>query len=202
MMAGQKSKKLYRWEIALLMGVAAAMVFGTYLSGSQAALAQRVVRLHVVGGSDSGEDQTVKLGVRDAVLAEAGPLLEGVSGTEEARAVLAANLGRLAAAGAAASAGAAVTASVEDGVWFPTKEYEDFSLPAGRYPAVRIVVGEGDGRNWWCVVFPQLCLTPVSEKAGQKWDGLSTAQVGLITGENQGYMIKFRLLEWWGEWMG
>ena len=51
-----------------------------------------------------------------------------------------------------------VTASLEQDVWFPTKEYTDFALPAGNYTALRVVIGEGGGRNWWCVLYPSLCL--------------------------------------------
>lgn len=193
------SNPLRRWELALLLGIAAALVLGTYLSGVQAALADRVVRLHVVGASDSAEDQAVKLRVRDAVLARATPLLEGVESREEVQAILNAHLEELARAGAAAAGGMAVTASLEESAWFPTKEYTDFALPAGRYPALRLVLGEGEGHNWWCVVFPPLCLGAVSETVGEKAGGLSDVQVSLITGESEGYVVKFKLLEWWGE---
>ena len=195
-------KSLRRWELALLLGMAAALVMGTYLAGAQAALAENVVRLHVVGASDSEEDQAVKLRVRDAVLAQAGPLLEGVTDQEQAWEILDAHLEELAQAGAQASEGMAVTVSLEENAWFPTKEYTDFALPAGRYPALKVVVGEGEGHNWWCVVFPPLCLGSVSETVGEKVGDLSAAQVSLITGENEGYVVKFKLLEWWGQLMG
>lgn len=191
-------KGLRRWELALLCGVATAFLMGVWLSGQQSALAGELIRLHVIGASDSVEDQAVKLRVRDAVLAEAEPYLEGVTTLEEARAVLSGHLEELARAGVSAAEGAAVTASLEDNVWFPTKEYTDFALPAGRYTALRIVVGEGSGQNWWCVVFPPLCMGAVSEvtkEAGSFTDG----QLRLITGESEGYVVKFRLLEWWNE---
>lgn len=195
-------KTLRRWELALLMGMAAALVMGTYAAGVQAALAENVVRLHVVGASDSEEDQAVKLRVRDAVLSQAAPLLEGVSSQEEAWEVLDAHMEELARAGAQASEGMTVTVSLEENAWFPTKEYTDFALPAGRYPALRVVLGEGEGRNWWCVVFPPLCLGSVSETVGEKAGDLTAAQVSLITGESEGYVVKFKLLEWWGQIMG
>lgn len=193
---------LRRWELALLLGMAAALVMGTYLAGAQAALAENVVRLHVVGASDSEEDQAVKLRVRDAVLAQAAPLLEGVTDQEQAWEILDAHLEELAQAGAQASGGMAVTVSLEEKAWFPTKEYTDFALPAGRYPALKVVLGEGEGHNWWCVVFPPLCLGSVSETVGEKAGDLTASQVSLITGESEGYVVKFRLLEWWGQIMG
>ncbi len=193
----RENKKLYRWELALLLGVTLALVLGTYLSGAQAALAERVVRLHVVGATDSDYDQAVKLRVRDAVLAQAAPLLEGAETREEAQAILEAHLTELARAGASAAEGATVTASVEEDAWFPTKTYEDFALPAGHYPALKIVLGEGTGRNWWCVVFPPLCTGAVTEPAAQRAGNFTPGQISLITGETEGYVLKFKLLEWW-----
>lgn len=188
--------KLYRWELALLLGVATALLMGTWLSGEQRALAGELVRLHVIGASDSAEDQAIKLQVRDAVLARAEPLLEGVTTREEAQRVLGEHLEELARAGAETSQGAAVTAQIAEDVWFPTKEYTDFSLPAGRYTALRIIVGDGKGRNWWCVVFPPLCMGSVSEVT-QEVGGFTSGQVSLITGESEGYVVKFRVLELW-----
>lgn len=192
----QEKGKLYRWELALLLGVGAALLAGTWLAGQQKALAEQLVRLHVVGASDSVEDQEVKLRVRDAVLACAAPWLEEVESREEAEAVLTAHLTELAQAGAEVAQGAKVTAAIENDVWFPTKEYTDFSLPAGRYTALRIFIGEGKGRNWWCVVFPPLCMGAVSEVA-QEAGNFSREQIKLITGENEGYVVRFRLMELW-----
>ena len=192
----QEKGKLYRWELALLLGVGLTLLAGTWLAGQQKALAEQLVRLHVVGASDSAEDQEIKLRVRDAVLACAEPWLERIDSREEAEAVLTDHLAELARAGAEVSQGAKVTAAIENDVWFPTKEYTDFSLPAGRYTALRIFIGEGEGRNWWCVVFPPLCMGSVSE-AVQEAGNFSREQVKLITGESEGYVVKFRLMELW-----
>ena len=83
--------------------------------------------------------------------------------------------------------------------WFPSKEYEDFALPAGEYTALRVVIGEGAGQNWWCVAFPPLCLGAASEtveeaaQAGRFTDD----QAALMTGETQGYVLKFKAIELW-----
>ena len=92
-----------------------------------------------------------------------------------------------------------VSTSLEHGVWFPTKEYTDFSLPAGNYTALRVVIGEGGGKNWWCVVFPPLCLGSVTETTAQTAvsGGLTEEEVSLITGESEGYVVKFKALELW-----
>ena len=193
------TKKLRRWELALLLGLALSALTGTWLSGQQAALAGQVVRLHVVGASDSAEDQAAKLRARDGVLSAAEPLLAGVEDPGQAEAILRAHLPELAQAGAQA-AGVRVTACVEENAWFPTKRYADFALPAGRYTALKLTLGAGEGRNWWCVVFPPLCMGAVSEDAQETVGGLSESQVKLLTGESEGYVVKFKALELWSQW--
>ena len=163
-MVHETRSRLYGWERCLLFGVSVAMLTAVWLAGQQKALAEQMVRLHVVAQSDSQEDQSEKLRVRDAVLEEVSLWLEGAATQEEAMAILTQRLPELAQIGAEiVGEGVAVTASLEEEVWFPTKEYTDFALPAGKYTALRITLGEGEGRNWWCVVFPPLCLGSVSE---------------------------------------
>lgn len=198
------SRKLRLWEAALLLAFGLTLTAGVWASASEGALADQVLRLHVVANSDSEEDQALKLLVRDAVLARAGTLLDGVSGRTQAERVLSAHLDELARAGADALAaqgcGDTVAVRLAD-QWFPTKRYDDFALPAGQYRALVVTLGAGQGRNWWCVVFPPLCLGSVTE------DGVETAaegvlsedQVSLITGQDGGYVLKFRFIEWWDE---
>ncbi len=196
------SNKLRLWEAALFLAFGLTLTAGVWSSASASALAGQVLRLHVVANSDTQEDQVLKLQVRDAVLEQADLLLEDVTDRGEAEAVLSQQLQALAEAGAAVVAGAGydypVSASLEE-CWFPTKVYDGFSLPAGTYRALRIVIGEGGGQNWWCVVFPPLCLASVTEEvaATAAQAGLSEDQVSLITGRDGGYVLKFKLIEWW-----
>ena len=195
------SKKLRVWECALLLAFSCSLLSGVWACGSQSALAGRVVRLHVIAHSDSGADQALKLRVRDAVLAAAAPCLEGAADRQAAEALLSAHLEELADAGAAAVTEAGysypVTVSLSDS-WFPTKAYDSFSLPAGTYRALRVVIGDGAGQNWWCVVFPPLCFGTVTEFAdAAAVAGLSEDQISLITAGDGGYVLKFRLVEWW-----
>ena len=201
------SNKLRLWEAALLLAFGLTLTVGVWASASESALADRVLRLHVIANSDSDSDQARKLLVRDAVLAEAAQILDGVSDRREAEAALAPHLDELAQAGADALARTgtpgSVTVTLAD-QWFPTKEYDGFSLPAGQYRALKVTIGEGKGQNWWCVVFPPLCLGSVSERSVESAaEGvLSDDQVALITGQDGGYVLKFRLIEWWQELMG
>lgn len=199
----QKSMpRLRRWELALLLGLAAALLLGLWLEREQSDLADSVLRLHVLANSDSQEDQALKLKVRDRVLTEAETILPQGAAREEALQALTDHLMQLAAAGAQVVAQEGydypVSVSLEE-TWFPTKEYEDFSLPAGRYQALRVVIGEGEGHNWWCVVFPPLCLGSASESTRETAlkAGLSEQQVSLLTGESEGYVVKFKALELW-----
>lgn len=197
--------KLHRWELALLLGVAVAALLGAWLNVQQSDLADKVIRLHVIANSDSAEDQALKLEVRDRILAEAGDLFSQGLSREEAEKAITAQLGNLAAAGAdvvgTQGYSYAVAASLEQDVWFPTKEYTDFALPAGDYTALRVVIGDGGGKNWWCVVFPPLCLGSVTETTAETAaaGGFSEDDISLITGENEGYVVKFKAMELWDE---
>lgn len=201
--------KLRRWETALLVGTALAMLGCGALGVEQDALAEKVVRLHVVANSDSAADQALKLQVRDAVLAEATPYLTGLS-REEALEELTAHLPAIAQAAAEVVEGEGydypVTASLREEP-FPTKRYEDFALPGGSYTALRVEIGTGGGHNWWCVVFPPLCLSSVEEVTAGSYgeSGLTNADVALITGESEGYVVKFKVMELWESfkaWLG
>ena len=198
------SHKLRLWEAALLLAFGLTLTAGVWASASESALAGQVLRLHVVANSDSWQDQALKLLVRDAVLAQADGILDGVSDRRSAEQTLASHLDELVRSAedvlAAEGCGDAVTVALTD-QWFPTKEYDGFSLPAGQYRALRVTIGEGKGRNWWCVVFPPLCLGSVTEESVETVAGgaLSEDQVALITGQDGGYVLKFRLIEWWNE---
>ncbi len=192
----RKQKKL-----ALLLALAGVLLFSLWLEREGSGLAGNVLRLHVLANSDGEQDQALKLLVRDRILAQASPLLEGVTDRALAEEILEESLQSLADAGAAAVAEEGysypVTVSMED-TWFPTREYEDFSLPAGTYTALRVVIGEGGGQNWWCVVFPPLCLGAVSESVeAAAMAALDEEEIALITGEDGGYVVKFKLLELW-----
>ena len=188
-------------EIALLIGLAVFLASGGLALRAQSQLAERVVRLHVLANSDGQEDQALKLLVRDRVLARATELLTQARDRTEAEALLRAELPELEALAVrelrANGCAYPVTAELTD-TEFPTREYDGFTLPAGEYLALRVVIGEGAGRNWWCVVFPPLCTAASADvPAAALSAGLSEEQVGLITEEDQGYVLKFKAVEWW-----
>ena len=153
-------KKLLKWTACFLL--VPVFLGGISLFRDRQTLNRDLVRLHVVGASDSEEDQTVKLRVRDAVL-ECVASLGNPQSIEEAKALLEANLPAITEAANRALDGletATVTLCREV---FPVREYDTFSLPSGVYESLRVKIGEGSGRNWWCVVFPTLCIPTVGE---------------------------------------
>ena len=197
-------RKLKTWEVALIFGLLVAVVAGSWLGQEQKELADQVIRFHVIANSDSQEDQTLKLAVRDRVLARAEEFYPEHATLTEAQAALEGHLSALAVAGREVVEEQGydypVTARLED-CWFPTKEYEGFALPAGNYTALRVTIGEGKGQNWWCVAFPPLCLGAASETVDQALEaGLFTPEQGaLVTGDGEGYVLKFKAMEWLGE---
>lgn len=202
MKTSEKSgNKLKIIEIALLIGLAAFLASGALALRTQDDLADKVVRLHVLANSDTEEDQALKLLVRDAVLERATEILEQSADRAEAEIRLRESLPELEAIAEetvrANGYDYAVTAELEDTA-FPTKEYDGFSLPAGEYLALRILIGEGVGQNWWCVVFPPLCTAASSDVPETALAaGLSGEEVSLITEADAGYKLKFKSVELW-----
>lgn len=199
--AKRERKTLRIVELALLLGAAAFLMTGVWALNTQRDLADKVVRLHVLANSDSEADQALKLKVRDTVLDRAEALLAQAGDREEAEALL---RGRLLefeelAETVVAQAGYDYPVRVElADTAFPTKEYDGFQLPAGEYLALRVLIGQAAGQNWWCVVYPPLCTAAAAEvPAAALQAGLSRDQVGLITEENPGYVLKFKAVEWW-----
>ena len=193
-------KRAARWEWALLIAILISFAWGTWADRTQQQLSDKVLRLHVLANSDSEADQALKRKVRDSVLETASAILADCPDRETAEQRLSAALPEIedaARARIAAEGGKqTVTAELRPTV-FPTREYEDFTLPAGEYLALRVVLGEGEGHNWWCVVFPPLCAETTSSLSQTAMAaGLTEEEVALIT-ESDGYQLKFKAVELW-----
>ena len=190
------------WELALLLALAVTILWGAASLGQQEELGRKVIRLHVIANSDSPEDQALKLRVRDRVLARAQEILEQSADMAQAEQALTAALPELTreARETLAAEGCAqpVQARLEPAE-FPTKDYDGFSLPAGKYLALRVIIGQGAGQNWWCVAFPPLCLGAASETVEEAAQAghFTDDQAALMTGETQGYVLKFKAIELW-----
>ena len=187
----------------LLIGLFVVFFWCGMLIADKAAVRRELIRLHVVAASDSEADQALKLRVRDAVLESLNCGMADVTDRTQAFAYLEENLTKI----EKVAKEALLQQGCEDTVRvslaeeaFPTREYETFSLPAGVYDALRIVIGEGEGQNWWCVVFPQLCIpaTQAEFETSAVSSGFSTELSHTLSGEN-GYEFRFFLLECLGK---
>lgn len=134
--------------------------------------------------------------MRDSVLACLEPELDGAADVNSARDIISENLDGIRSAAEEAAEGRPVTVTLSR-EFYPTRDYGSFSLPAGSYESLRVVLGEGEGHNWWCVVFPPLCLSAAEAEDALETLGQDSAM--LLTGDSDGIVFKFRLLELWGE---
>ena len=177
------------------------LVYTFALVGDRQKLRSELVRLHVVGASDSEEDQAIKLQVRDAVLESLQEGLRNVTDIDAAKAYIRSRLPELEEAanqvltGAGCCDTAAVSLQVEE---FAARVYDTFSLPAGLYDSLRVAIGDGEGRNWWCVAFPTLCMPATTEgfEAVAAGAGFSEELTGSLSGE---YEVRFYLLDLLGQ---
>lgn len=161
-----------------------------------------VLRLHVIANSDSEEDQALKLKVRDEVLEISSAITAESKSRDEARENLEANLDIIEAAAREkiAAEGYGYDVSVVIGEeYYPTKEYESCSFPEGEYLSLRVIIGDGAGQNWWCCLFPPLCLSSASSVDNEDAFvsvGLTSEQYKIITETDKPqYKIRFKILE-------
>lgn len=128
---------------------------------------EKLIRFHVIANSDSDEDQELKLKVRDAIIQYLQPKLIKSSSIEESEEIIKGEYEQLEEISKNIINENGYNYDVKVGIEytnFPTKQYSNIVLPAGEYKALRIVIGEGQGKNWWCVMFPPLCF--VDEESG------------------------------------
>lgn len=190
-----EKSKLKIWELSLLIALCASLVAGTWAQSRQESISSSLIRLHVLAVSDDDYEQALKLRVRDEVLAYLESKLESAEDVGQARKLLQSELSGIERAAANAAEGRRVSVTLTQ-EYYPTREYEGFTLPAGRYDSLRVTLGEGKGHNWWCVVFPPLCLSAAERT--EALEAMEREDVGIVT-ESEGYEIRFRLVELWGE---
>lgn len=184
------------WELALLIALCVTALSGLWAQRKQTEIAGQLVRLHVLAVDDSHREQEVKLQVRDRVLETLQPALAGVENREEAVTILENRLPEIQSAAKTVAGDRAVHVTLSE-EYYPTRVYDGFSLPAGQYTSLRVVLGEGQGHNWWCVVYPPLCIT-AAEASREAIETMGPDTARIIT-ESDGYVVKFKILELWGE---
>ena len=187
------------WRRVLALFVACLVCTALWAEATQVRLASQVIRLHVLANSDSEEDQALKLEVRDRVLETTSALLAGETEPQAAAVLLDQHLDDIAQTAAQEISSQGHDDRVEvrlEQTWFPTRQYQGISLPAGNYLALRVLIGAAEGHNWWCVVFPNLCLPAVSERALEA-STLTPGQISLLQEEETSYVFRFKALELW-----
>ena len=167
-----------------------------------AGIRKEVLRLHVVAHSDSEADQRAKLYVRDRLLEAGADLFGGTIDAASAEAEITPRVAELEACARQAlqELGLAYPVRVTVGeAFFGTRTYEEagITLPAGRYRAVRVVLGDGLGLNWWCVMFPPLCLPAARPRAAVSLDAILTGGQLRVARSNPKYEIRFKIVELW-----
>lgn len=192
-----EKSKLKIWEVSLLAALCVTLCWGLRLQSRQTALEEKVIRLHVIAADDSEAEQAVKLRVRDAVLDALLPLTEDAESAEEARAAIADGLAEIGEAAESAAGGRQV-AVLFGRVNYPTRYAEGCALPAGTYSSLRVILDQGQGHNWWGVIFPDLTGFSTRDYTGAA-KILGEKAFALITDEGEGVEIRFRVLEWLAE---
>jgi len=165
-------------------------------------IANGIVRLHIIAASDAECDQRIKLLVKDAIVSSQKEIFkDGVKKTlnkEEKEKI------KQTAENVLYEQGALYDASVETGkFYFPTKKYENITLPAGKYDAVRVVLGAGEGQNWWCVMYPPLCFNSSAigkadeESLNILKESMTESEYDIISEESIKIVPAFKLVEIW-----
>lgn len=202
-------------KISVLVGFTFTIAFGMYTKeyalNTQKHIATQVIRFHVLANSDDDFDQDLKIHVKDELLNRYSKGLSESNSIDETKAFLQDNLENIeqTAMEIITEEGYSytVTAKLEPSM-FPTKKYGDVTLPAGEYMALKVEIGEAEGANWWCVMFPPLCFLDVTKdeappemKSALK-ENLSQEEYELITQQNENNIdvkIKFKVVELWQE---
>ena len=167
-------------------------------------IAKNIIRLHVIANSDSDTDQALKLAIRDEIIGSLQAALKNTGSIEQAENVLLSQKDEIYSSAqkvlAANHHPAKVTVTLEPR-YFPVKQYGDLTFPAGVYQALCVEIGKAEGRNWWCVAFPPLCLGAASETVDQALEAghFTPDQGALVTGDGEGYVLKFKAMELLGE---
>ncbi len=191
-------KKTTDFLLTVIMILGITLIFAAMPTEKEVAIYEDTLRLHILANSDSENDQRLKYEIRDKLLSKYGELLKCETSSDDAR-VRAEELERDIERDVEKwilESGHDYGCEIDIGTeWYDTREYEDFTLPKGYYTSLRVMLGEAEGKNWWCVMYPPLCLDIASEDASgdEAVGGYTEEEYALIT--KDGYNVKFKILE-------
>ncbi len=203
----KQNNRLRHMLIALCVGVIITFAFSVYADKTEQSIAHGLIRLHVIANSDTESDQQLKLAVRDAIIDQVGTHFADNCQKDEARQEILAHTEdiRLIAQEVIADWGLDYPVEISLGKSdFPTKTYGNVTLPAGTYEALKVVIGEGTGQNWWCVLFPPLCFVDAAtaempdESAEILKESLTEEEYAMVTDSGDlPVQVKFKTYELW-----
>lgn len=185
-----------RIELSVAFGLICALLLSvSHFSAACDDLRQNVLRLHIIANSDSDADQSLKLKIRDEILKETGDLFLNCNDLENAEKTVKENLNSFSdiANRVIEKNGFNYTATASFGKSdFSTRYYDDFTLPAGEYNSLIITLGEGEGKNWWCVVYPTVCISAATK--GDLKDTVRAESAQIAKGGKR-YVMRFKTVE-------
>lgn len=190
--------KIKKWEVALAAFVVIIFVLQfavVSISNEQKQISSKLIRMHVIANSNSAEDQNLKLAVRDSVNDYIYSNMKNINNINSAEAFIINNKNDIINNAQQAVIDNGYNYSVDVVLteeYYPTRKYDNFSLPAGEYTSLQIKIGNAEGENWWCVVFPPLCNSSCEVT---DYVSLTDDEIEFITADNSGVILKFKLLE-------
>lgn len=189
--------KLKKWELALILCFFFTLTYASAAEDTVNNIADNMVRLHIVANSNTDEDQALKLKVRDRVLTYVSNLIKNVTSKQEAQNIIDNSLesiNTVAQDEIKANGYNYTTITTFEKEYFPTKYYDNFKLPSGIYKGLKIKIAKASGENWWCVVYPTICIGYASD-FDEKIEnaGITPNEKDFITGND--YEIKFKTAE-------
>jgi stage II sporulation protein R len=195
---GKKSIELFPVEKSILAGLFFSILISIVnFAGNCDNMADKVVRLHIVANSDSAEDQEIKLKVRDDVVRCLEEEKKGLKNSEEAFRLFEKKIESIKKTAKETllkeGSDQDVHVSLEERASFGTRIYDNAILPAGNYKALKVVIGEGKGKNWWCVVFQPMCL-PAAQETCDFDDIFSPGETNIVENKDK-YVVKFKIVE-------
>ena len=210
------AREIKIWLAASAFGLTLALTIAThtqaYSQNIQNEISQNVIRFHVLANSNTEYDQYLKKAVRDGILDSFGSKLDPTGSITDTRFFLQEHIDEIESYAAQLVKNHGFEYSIKsvvDRTFFPTRKYSGISFPAGEYEALRIIIGEGRGDNWWCVMFPPLCYVdgttanPISDDYTLLQALLSDETYALMnhTQGSTGVTVRFKIVEWWQERM-
>ena len=182
---------------SLCVGFVVAILFTLVpFEGECREISSQVFRVHILANSDSPLDQNLKLKVRDALIKESEHLFVDVHSKEDAKTVVEENLPYFVSVARdvvkAEGFNYSVSGSVSN-LYFDTRYYDDVTMPGGFYDALQIRIGDAQGKNWWCVMYPSLCIYSASDNDTLD-EKLSSSQYNIISSEKE-YEFRFKVVE-------